>query len=185
MALSSSAPNVPTLRSKDAPARVLDEATRNRRRRKALEALEQDNFHEDPHANLVMHKKAPKFDGNLPDDSSSGLPLAPGATPGGGGRSRRSGGAAGAASKARSLEYYKQRYRKNFGALLEEDVNLYRKDEPNYVTAKAGPSRYPPRHFCAVCGDFGGYTCVTCGMRYCSVKCLQTHKETRCLKFIA
>jgi zinc finger HIT domain-containing protein 1 len=40
-------------RQKDANSRrVLDEAARRRRARKALEALEQDNFHDDPHANL-------------------------------------------------------------------------------------------------------------------------------------
>lgn len=32
--------------------RVLDDASRKRRQKKALEALEQDNFHEDPHADL-------------------------------------------------------------------------------------------------------------------------------------
>ena len=32
--------------------RFLDDATRQRRQKKALEALEQDNFHEDPHADL-------------------------------------------------------------------------------------------------------------------------------------
>ncbi|RWS01629.1 transmembrane protein-like protein [Dinothrombium tinctorium] len=42
--------------------RVLDEAARNRRMRQQLEQLERDNFHDDPHANLVMHKKAPKFE---------------------------------------------------------------------------------------------------------------------------
>ncbi len=42
----------------DPSRRVLDEATRQRRARKALESLEQDNFHDDPHADLVMSKKA-------------------------------------------------------------------------------------------------------------------------------
>lgn len=32
--------------------RILDEDTRKRRHKKALEALERDNFHEDPHADL-------------------------------------------------------------------------------------------------------------------------------------
>lgn len=32
--------------------RILDEATRSRRQRKALEALELDNFHDDPHPDL-------------------------------------------------------------------------------------------------------------------------------------
>lgn len=45
--------------------RVLDEAARRRRARKQLEALEKDNFQDDPHANLSMHKKAPKFEENF------------------------------------------------------------------------------------------------------------------------
>lgn len=44
-----------SVRQKDANSRrILDEAARRRRARKALEALEQDNFHDDPHANLGM-----------------------------------------------------------------------------------------------------------------------------------
>lgn len=71
--------------------RVLDEGARRRRARKALEALEQDNFHDDPHANLVMSKKAPKFEENL------------GAVGGGigGGKDRK--------RRTRSVEYFKQR----------------------------------------------------------------------------
>ena len=42
--------------------RVLDDSTRRRRQRKALEALEEDNFQEDPHADLKMNKRAPKFE---------------------------------------------------------------------------------------------------------------------------
>ena len=33
--------------------RILDDATRMRRARKALESLESDNFQDDPHADLV------------------------------------------------------------------------------------------------------------------------------------
>lgn len=45
-------------RLKDAnQKRVLDEAARRRRMRKALEALEQDNFHDDPHADLGKFDK--------------------------------------------------------------------------------------------------------------------------------
>ena len=44
-----------SVRQKDVNSRrVLDDAARRRRARKALEALEQDNFHDDPHANLGM-----------------------------------------------------------------------------------------------------------------------------------
>ena len=46
-------------RIKDIAARrVLDDASRKRRARKALEALEADNNQDDPHADLVMSKKA-------------------------------------------------------------------------------------------------------------------------------
>jgi hypothetical protein len=44
--------------------RILDESARNRRNRSQLEQIERDNFDDDPHENLVMHKKAPKFENN-------------------------------------------------------------------------------------------------------------------------
>ncbi len=43
---------------RQAARHVLDSAARQRRARKALESLERDNFHDDPHAGLVMSKKA-------------------------------------------------------------------------------------------------------------------------------
>ncbi|KAI4494568.1 PREDICTED: zinc finger HIT domain-containing protein 1 [Polistes canadensis] len=147
-------------RIKDAyQKRVLDDAARKRRQKKALEALEQDNFHDDPHADLVMSKKVPKFQETLDNR---------------GGRKK----------KTRSAEYYKQRFRKTFGQLVEEDLNA-NPSPPNYVSAQAPPSRFPERHFCAVCGFPSNYTCIPCGARYCSVKCLGTHLDTRCLKWTA
>ncbi|KAJ8662955.1 hypothetical protein O0I10_001131 [Lichtheimia ornata] len=56
---------------------------------------------------------------------------------------------------------------------------------PSYLTCAAAPSRYPARHFCSVCGFQSNYKCLRCGMKYCSVKCLRTHQETRCLKWTA
>jgi len=47
-------------RSKDAN-RVLDHAARYRRKKKALEALEQDNFHDEPHADLGKDNLVPKI----------------------------------------------------------------------------------------------------------------------------
>ena len=62
---------VSTGRQKDlASRRILDSATRQRRLRKAIDALEQDNFQDDPHADLKMSKKAPKFEESM--DSSVG-----------------------------------------------------------------------------------------------------------------
>ncbi|XP_038128252.1 zinc finger HIT domain-containing protein 1-like [Cyprinodon tularosa] len=79
-------------------------------------------------------------------------------------------------------DHFKQRFRKNFSALLEEE-NLSERPEPNYLSAAAPPSSLPPRHFCCVCGFPSHYTCSTCGGRYCSSRCLITHRETRCLKW--
>lgn len=45
--------------------RIVDETSRKRRLRKIIELLESDNYHDDPHADLVMSKKIPKFDDNL------------------------------------------------------------------------------------------------------------------------
>lgn len=94
--------------------RVLDDAARKRRARKAVEALEQDNFHEDPHADLVMSKKIPKFaDSNEKPTRKK---------------------------KAKSAEYYKMRFRKTFAQLVEEDAS-FRPKPPNYLSAQVPPSK--------------------------------------------
>ncbi|GFP98247.1 swr1 complex subunit 6 [Phtheirospermum japonicum] len=41
------------------------------------------------------------------------------------------------------------------------------------------------RHFCTVCGVLSNYTCVQCGMRFCSPRCQNIHNNTRCLRFVA
>ena len=53
---------------------------------------------------------------------------------------------------------------------------------PNYLTINANPSKYPKRHFCSLCGSIGSYTCVRCGSRVCTNKCLELHKESVCMK---
>lgn len=145
--------------------RVIDEVTRNRRNRQLLDQLERDNFHEDPHANLVMHKKAPKFDDGTSIRSNNSS------------ASRRS-------HRSRVM---------TLPQMIEEDSKT---EAPNYSTAVSpAPSsvldnrtgktliQIPQRHFCSVCGFQAPYTCVTCGHRYCSVSCLESHRETRCLKW--
>ena len=88
--------------------RVLDEASRQRRARKALEALEADNNQEDPHADLVMSKKALSLFQDEGGDNNV--------------QERRT------KRKAKTLEYYKQRFRKNFSQLLEEEVSAVMTD---------------------------------------------------------
>lgn len=144
-------------RVKDANLRrVLDSAARMRRQKKAVDGLEHDNFHDDPHANLVMHKKAPKFEETLEAK-----------------RKRRSKG-----------EPLKARFKRSFNALLEEH-QASNPEAPSYSHANVPPSKLPPRLFCAVCGFQSNYTCVSCGSRYCSIKCLGVHRDTRCLKWTA
>lgn len=51
-------------RSGGAGVRVLDEATRKRRHKRQLDSLENDNFHDDPHAafaHLIAKTKLPTF----------------------------------------------------------------------------------------------------------------------------
>ncbi|KAI7858152.1 hypothetical protein BDC45DRAFT_565502 [Circinella umbellata] len=74
----------------------------------------------------------------------------------------------------------------NLNVLLEDArLELLSPNTPSYLTCSAEPSKYPPRHFCSVCGFQSSYKCLRCGMKYCSVKCLGTHQETRCLKWTA
>ncbi len=63
-----------------------------------------------------------------------------------------------------------------------DDVIPEGKRQINYVKATANPSVLPTRHFCSVCGRRGIYSCTRCGMRSCSIKCTDQHKETRCMK---
>ncbi|KAK9464124.1 uncharacterized protein V1516DRAFT_669621 [Lipomyces oligophaga] len=63
-------------------------------------------------------------------------------------------------------------------------------DEDNIGAAEiaavtVGPSRYPGRHICSVCGYWGPITCIRCSARYCSMACEDVHRETRCLKVYA
>uniref|UniRef100_A0A8C6GUL3 Zinc finger, HIT domain containing 1 n=1 Tax=Mus spicilegus TaxID=10103 RepID=A0A8C6GUL3_MUSSI len=136
----------PAVRSQDpGQRRVLDRAAGQRRINRQLEALENDNFQDDPHAGLPqLGKRLPQFD----DDADTG----------------EMGTEAG-------------------GFLFQSLLPLCASEGPNYLTACAGPPSRPQRPFCAVCGFPSPYTCVSCGARYCTVRCLGTHQETRCLKW--
>ncbi|KAL8624488.1 hypothetical protein ACOMHN_053031 [Nucella lapillus] len=150
-----------SMRQKNADQkRVLDEVSRRRRQRKALEALESDNFSEDPHADLKMSKKAPKFDEAIDITGPS------------------------TKKKRKSKIDFKQRYRKTFASMLEEE-QMSNREGATYFSACVAPSTLPERHFCAVCGFPSNYTCVQCGSRFCCVRCLGTHQDTRCLKWTA
>ncbi|CAG2175132.1 unnamed protein product [Oppiella nova] len=148
--------------------RVLDESGRNRRRRNQLDQLERDNFHDDPHANLSMHKKAPKFEDNTKQTTQT-------------------------VSSAQRRHQLPRSRMLTINNLIEEDSKT---PEAYYANCAAPPptpysesdkrvSFVPRRHFCSVCGFVSNYTCVNCGMRYCCLNCLKTHRDTRCLKWTA
>jgi len=53
----------------------------------------------------------------------------------------------------------------------------------NYFSINALPPRIViKRPFCSVCGYLGDYSCTRCGARFCSLRCNESHQETRCLK---
>ncbi|VDD92046.1 unnamed protein product [Enterobius vermicularis] len=135
-----------------------------------------DNFHEDPHAQLQWHKNIPKFEDEKVQVSGPIRRKGTDTEHGESGRRRR---------KFRA-EHSKQRFRKNFLALMEEET-ISKGAEINgrdaYISAKAPPSSLPPRHFCTACGFFSKYTCGKCGAKYCSIKCRELHEDTRCLKW--
>merc|ERR1719239_180197 len=106
-----------------------------------------------------MSKKAPKFEEVIDTGSGSGTKR-----------------------KKKTKIDFKLRYRKNFATLLEEE-HMMNRDGPSYTSSCAPPSKFPDRHFCAICGFPSSYTCVQCGARYCTVRCLGTHQDTRCLKW--
>lgn len=138
---------------------IIDESTRRRRLRKFMENLEADNHHEEPHADLIMSKKVPKFDDNLESRT----------------RSKK---------KDRGNEYYANKYRKTFQQLVEEGRKQAEENgEPSYLDLAPPKSDRPPLHLCSVCGFFSKYVCISCGARVCQIKCFQAHFETRCLKW--
>ncbi|XP_009604150.1 SWR1 complex subunit 6-like isoform X2 [Nicotiana tabacum] len=86
--------------------------------------------------------------------------------------------------QAKALE--NKRAPKTFLELLHEaNLESLPPHVPTYLRAAVGPpSSISRRHFCTVCGFSANYTCVQCGMRFCSIKCQTIHKDTRCLKFV-
>lgn len=177
--------------STSSSSRILDATTRARRTQKFLESLEQDNFHDDP------TEPSSSFDSTLTQEQIAKNLNNISAF----GYSRQSKGlilesdeptntTPNTTNKRRKIQFkhdvFKTRFRKNLQTLLDEQLgaNGEKSDEKrNYFTIAAKPSKYPPMKLCSVCGFSFRYTCHICGSLYCSLKCLDIHKDTRCLKF--
>lgn len=97
-------------------------------------------------------------------------------------RKRKKGGGAKRKTRQAATE---QRGPRTFAAVLEAaNLEDSSDDQPNYLTAAAGPpTDTAPRKWCTVCGFAAPYKCVRCASRFCSRKCYVVHLETRCLKF--
>lgn len=140
---------------------IVDQETRDKRQKRQLAALEKDNFQDDPHyqMNLYVAKaKLPSFD-NIVETKKK--------------------------RKARPGDIFKHKAKRSFQALIEELNTEVKDNQPSYLKAVARPSQFPGRKFCSVCGFISDYTCISCGIRYCSVSCLKTHQDTRCMKWTA
>lgn len=133
--------------------RVVDEDTRRHVLQKRLLALEADNYQEDT------------FNEDEEEEGEGG--------------SKRKKVKGGYVSKGGSAVL--RRKPKSLERILDE--TRFSKPPIAYDIVAARPSSRPRRHFCSVCGFLGTYSCTRCGSRFCSVKCNNNHKETRCLKF--
>ncbi|KAM3185481.1 hypothetical protein ACTXT7_006288 [Hymenolepis weldensis] len=138
--------------------RILDVDARKRRLRKTLEILEQDNLVEEA-LNESKATKRPKFEEDGPAQGK----------------------------RRRKTTISRAKFKKTFDLLLDEEYQATKGGQigTSYFTAAVPDTRLPPRKFCSVCGFFGPYVCVSCGSRYCSIKCRDVHNDTRCLKWVA
>ncbi|KAJ4839802.1 SWR1 complex subunit 6 [Turnera subulata] len=88
--------------------------------------------------------------------------------------------------QAKALENARRAPRNFLELLHEANLESLPPNVPSYLKAAVGPpSSTSRRHFCTVCGFSSNYTCVKCGMRFCSIRCKNIHDDTRCLKFVA
>ncbi|XP_065846988.1 SWR1 complex subunit 6 [Euphorbia lathyris] len=88
--------------------------------------------------------------------------------------------------QAKALENARRAPRNFLELLHEANLESLPPHVPSYLRAAVGlPSSTCRRHFCTVCGYASNYTCVRCGMRFCSPRCQHIHDDTRCQKFVA
>ncbi|KAJ6832783.1 SWR1 complex subunit 6 [Iris pallida] len=88
--------------------------------------------------------------------------------------------------QAKALENAKKAPRTFLEMIHEANLEALPPHVPTYWRAAVGPpSASSRRHFCTVCGFTANYTCVRCGVRFCSCRCQVIHNDTRCLKFVA
>lgn len=185
---------------------VLDEATRYRRQKKAIDALEKDNFQDNlpsltvyvsEHRLQLNRKLQQRFSvANESEETTGGCAAAVDASLGSKDQQTSSTQSSqqlsnqtpGQEQESTTNETKRKRVRtetkikfarRTFANLAEEEHQMSSDKKFNYFSITVPPSRFPARKFCAVCGFPSTYTCIQCGTKYCCSKCLQMHKDTR------
>ncbi len=90
---------------------------------------------------------------------------------------RRRGGARQSTGGGTSRRYGQKREKRFLDAFLLEESE--RKGE-TFISITAPKSRYPVPKLCRICLASAPYTCLGCGVRYCSIRCREIHKDTTC-----
>ncbi|KAN0066456.1 hypothetical protein ACQY0O_000550 [Thecaphora frezii] len=163
----------------DADRLQREQEARRRRQKRRLEELERTNYRDGP-SGLTF-----------PDEAGSGSSVSlVGALAGSREGDRPEPAARASATAANSPASRKKASaevkrilstRKRFATLLEEAAETPGfHNAPNYLSAAAGPPRYPRPALCSICGYWGTVTCLRCGDKYCGLVCKGTHDETRC-----
>jgi zinc finger HIT domain-containing protein 1 len=153
-------------RKASSKVRVFDQNMRNEIKRKRLDSLEADNWHEERRT----VEEADDDDYNPLDDASSGDEVAvAGPKRGKSKKKKQKKDVWNATQKCKSLQEI----------LDEAEYHKYPSWVPNYASIAAAPSRYPPRHFCSVTGLMGKYKCPVTGDYLATMDAYTTHRETR------
>lgn len=153
--------------------RASDNATRQRAVARRLADLEKENYNDQ-----YQRFEIPNIDA-LIDTSLQTSMLGGG---GGGGKNRRRSVKTQTSKSGSTPSTRKILASRKTLMNLQDDDPVSARDVQNVLSV---PPRYPVKHLCSICGGGGKYLCSRCGLRYCSLSCDDTHKETRCIKMYA
>lgn len=162
-----------------AKIKALGKEARNEAIRKRIGVLESDNWDEEDGGRGNQPQDEDYVDDGDGDDSDFGEGKAPAA------KKKKLTGRTVATSAAKAKRFRAPPVKSLAIALQHEQYDLYPYYIPTYISIEAAPSKFPPRHFCYICGASSNYQCPSCGLRFCKIRCDEEHKETRCLKFLA
>ncbi|KAJ2900661.1 Zinc finger HIT domain-containing protein 1 [Coemansia aciculifera] len=170
-----------------------DKTTLEQRRRTRLQTLERENYNSQPDfdslpiiaqgESTTKRPGRPRSDYSLPKANTSTIVV--GTADEGLKRVNR--------KETRQLAAQRRTFADILAKEMEDSAkNHQHQSETNtfhYLTCITAPTlgtqpAAASRSFCSICGYRGLYTCIDCGMRYCSLVCKSAHADTRCLKHV-